>query len=167
MNCLHIASCNGHLNLCKILIDKHKFDLHMTDNDEWNPLHFSAKSGSYDLFKFFADKGTDMYLKTIAGFSCLHLAAVYGHSKLCRKLINKHDFDIHLTDNIGFTALHCSAEYGSYELIKSLVDKGTDIHLTTKYGMNCLHIAACNGHLNLCKTLIYEDNFDLHMTDNN
>ena len=167
MNCLHIASCNGHLNLCKILIDKHKFDLHMTDNDEWNPLHFSAKSGSYDLFKFFADKGTDMYLKTTAGFSCLHLAAVYGHSKLCRKLINKHDFDIHLTDNIGFTALHCSAEYGSYELIKSLVDKGTDIHLTTKYGMNCLHIAACNGHLNLCKTLIYEDNFDLHMTDNN
>ena len=167
MNCLHIASCNGHLNLCKILINKHEFDLHMTDNDRWTSLHFSAKSGSYNLFKFFADKGTDIHLKTVTGFTCLHLAASYGHLNLCRKLIKKHGFDVHLTDNEGFTALHCSAECGSYELIKLFADKGTDIHLRTKHGMNCLHIAAFNGHLNLCKTLIYKDNFDLHMTDNN
>ena len=32
-NCVHIAALNGHLNLSKILVEKHKFDVHMTDND--------------------------------------------------------------------------------------------------------------------------------------
>ena len=166
MNCLHFASCNGHLNLCKILINKHEFDLHMSDNDRWTSLHYSARNGSYDLVKFFTDKGADIHLKTITGLNCLHLAAINGHLNLCRKLIDKYEFDTHVTDNEGFTALHCSAKSGSYELIRLFVDKGTDIHLTTKLGMNCLHIAACNGHLNLCKTLIYKHSFDLHMTDN-
>ena len=33
MNCLHIAAMYGHLNLCKILKNKHKFDVHIADND--------------------------------------------------------------------------------------------------------------------------------------
>ena len=33
MNCLHIAALYGHLNLCKTLKEKHKFDIHMADNN--------------------------------------------------------------------------------------------------------------------------------------
>ena len=34
-NCLHIAACYGHLNLCKTLIEKHDFDVNMTANGGW------------------------------------------------------------------------------------------------------------------------------------
>ena len=166
MNCLHIASHHGHLNLCKILINKYEFDLHMADNDRLTSLHYSAKIGSYDLVKFLADKGADIHLKTITGFNCLHLAAISGHLNLCRKLINKHNFDVNMTNNEGLTALHCCAHNGSYELFKFFVDNGADIDLETNTGFNCLHIAASNGHLNLCKKLISEHKFDVHTTDN-
>ena len=60
MNCLHIAALNGHLNLCKDLVNKHNFDLHLTDNNGFAALHLSALSGNYELIKFFMDKGTDI-----------------------------------------------------------------------------------------------------------
>ena len=31
---------------------------------------------------------------------------------------------------------------------------------------NCLHIAALYGHLNLCKFFLDNENFDVHMADN-
>ena len=166
-NCLHVAAFMGHLNLCKTLIDKHKFDVNMTDNDGWTALHFSAQSGKYDLVTYFADIGTDIQLKTNDGRNCLHIAASEGHFNLCKMLIDKHELDVNRTDNIGCTALHSSVESGDYELVTSFADMGTDIYLKTNDGLNCLHIAALKGHLNLCKTLIDKHKFDVAMTDNN
>ena len=167
LNCLHIAAFNGHLNLCKILINKHYFDVNMTDNGGIAPLHASVRYGKYELIKFFADKVADIYVKTKSGMNCLHIAAHYGYFNLCDTLIKKHNFDVHMTDVYGWTALRYSAQYGSYELVNFLVDMGIDIHLKTKNGMNCLHIAARKGHLDLCKTLVNKHKFDVRMTDNN
>ena len=49
-NCLYFAARHGHLNICKILINKHNFDVHMATNDDWTVLHCSVKSGSFELF---------------------------------------------------------------------------------------------------------------------
>ena len=62
-NCLHIAACYGHLNLCKTLIEKHDFDVNMTANGGWTRLHVSAEKGNYDLIKLFTDKGSDILVK--------------------------------------------------------------------------------------------------------
>ena len=48
-NCLHIAALNGHLNLCKTLINKHNFDIDMADNEGFTVLHFSAINGGSKL----------------------------------------------------------------------------------------------------------------------
>ena len=61
------------------LINEHNFDAHQPDNDGLTALHYSAKSGRYDLIKFFIDKETDIYLKTENGLNCLHIAADSGH----------------------------------------------------------------------------------------
>ena len=164
-NCLHIAALYGHLNLCKTLIDKHNFDVHMADYDGWEALHFSVRNGSYELFTYLACIGCDIYVKTNDRVSCLHIAALHGHLSLCKTLIAKYNFDVRMTDNEGWTALHFSIRNGSYELVKFFADMGSDIYLKTKDGKNCLHIAALYGHLNLCKTLIYKHNFDVHMAD--
>ena len=164
-NCLHIATANGHLNLCKTLIEEHNFDVQETDNDGWTALHESGGKGNNKLFKFFTEKGTDIQLKTKDGQNCLHIAAENGHLNLCKTLVEEHNFDVQLADSYGWTALHRSAKKGRYELLQFLTDKGTDIQLKTKDGQNCLHIAADYGHLNLCKTLVEEHKFDVQESD--
>ena len=165
-NCLHIASLSGDLNLCNILIDKYKFDVHMTDNRGWRALHFSAQSGKYKNVKFFADKKTDIYLKTKEGVNCLHIAAAHGHLNLCKTLIEEHTFDVHICDEYGWTALHYSVKNGNYEMIKFFIDMGSDIYLKVNDGSNCLHIAALHGHFNLSKMLLDNYNFDIHFANN-
>ena len=165
-NCLHIAALNGHLNLCDTLVQKHKFDVDMTDNDGWTALHYSSRSGSYELVTFFTDLGTDVFVKTNLGKNCLHISALYGHLNLCKTLVKKHKFDVHMTDSDGWSALHHSARSGSYELVTFFTDLGTDINFKTNVGWNCLHISALYGHLHLCKTLAEKHKFDVHMTDN-
>ena len=116
-NCLHIAALYGHLNLCKILVEKHYFDVHSTDDDGWAALHYSARHGTYSLITYFVDMGADIFLKTKDGKNCLHIAVLYGHSKLCKTLKSRHNFDIHAADNDGWTALHHSVRNGSHELV--------------------------------------------------
>ena len=165
-NSLHIAASYGHVNLCKRLIRNHDFDVELTDNDGWKPLHHSARSGSYCLFKYFADMGTDIDCENGAGLNCLHIATKNKHLDFCKKLIKRHKFDMDLPDYDGWTALHHSARNGSYELVKYFADMGADINLKDNLGMNCLHIAAKNGHSNLCKTFIDQYNFDIETADN-
>ena len=89
----------------------------MAGNDGWTPLHYAASSGSYKLVIFFAYMENDIYPETNDGRNCLSIAALGGHLKLCKKLIYKHNFDIHMSDNDNWTALHYSARNGSYELV--------------------------------------------------
>ena len=165
-NCLHIASLFGHLDLCKTFLDRHKFDVLMTDNCGWAALHCSARNDSYDLVTLFADMGTDIHLKDNLGRNCLNIAALFGHLNLCKTLIDKHNFDVHMADENGWTALHYSARNGSYELVIFFVNMGTDIHAKDNFGENSLHITADCGNLALSKILVDEHNFDVLMTDN-
>ena len=121
-NCLHIAAHEGHLNLCKILKDKHKFDVHIADKNGNTAFHCSAGSGSYDLFTYFADMEDDIFLTDNDDFNCLHIAALHGHLNLCKILKDKHNFDVHKLTKNGWTALHCSARYGSYDLFTYFAD---------------------------------------------
>ena len=166
LNCLHIATKNGNLNLCKKLIDKYNFDVDLPDFNGWTVLHHSARNGSYDLVKYFADKGADINLGDESGMNCLHIAAKNGHLNLCKDLIDKYEFDVDVSDNEGRTALHISVQIGSYDLVKYFADMGAEVKLKDNSGMNCLHIAAKNGHLNLCRKLIDKYKFDVDSVNN-
>ena len=165
-NCLHIAADEGHLSLCKALLEINFYDLQATDNDGWAPLHYSARNGSYDLFQFFCGKGSDPYLKTNDGCNCLHIAADDGHLEFCRALIEKHKFKADMTDEKRMTPLHHSASSGSHELFKFFADFTNDIYCKAKNGGNCLHIAAFNGHLSLCEELLGKYKFAFNIADN-
>ena len=164
-NCLHIAALEGHLNLCNVLIKKHKFEVNLADKSGLTALHLSAENGNYELVTSFADMGTDIHLKTNAGLNYLHIAAEQGNLNLCKVLIDKHKFDLQMTDNYGWTALHFSLHNDSYELLTYFTEMGADIHLKTNDGKNCLHIAALEGHLNLCNVLIDKHNFDVNLAN--
>ena len=140
--------------------------MNITNNEGWTVLHYSVRSGSFELTKIFIDTETDISLKIKDGSNCLHTAAVKGNSNLIETLVNKYKFDVNAANNEGCTALHCSAQNGSYELINFFIKNGVDVLLKTKNRMNCLHIAASKGHFRLCKTLTDICDFDMNMDDN-
>ena len=51
-NCLHIAAEYKHLNLCKTLIGKQRFNMHMADKNGWTALHYAARNGGYKIVSF-------------------------------------------------------------------------------------------------------------------
>lgn len=166
LDCLQTAAFHRHLNLCKKLIGKYKFDPHITDNSGRTVLQYSVKNGKYDVFSFFAGIGIDIYIKSNNGLNGLHIAACYRRLNLCKSLINNHIFDLHMADIDGYTAINYTVKRGSYELVTYFADSGINIYLKTNKGINYLHIAACYVNLNLCKTLLEKHNFDVHMADN-
>ena len=166
ISCLNIAALKGHLDLCKMLLQNHKFDVHITDYYGQTPLHCAAMSGSYELFQFLVNMKRDVYLKTKEGRNCLHFAAGGGNLSFCKTLLKSYCFDIHKADHFGWTPLHRSAKSGSYELFQFFIDRGSRIYLKTNDNKNCLHISSKGGYLNFCKSLIEVYNFDLLLKDN-
>ena len=81
------------MNLCKILVEKHNFDVNIADNDGQIALYHSEKSGSFDLVTFFVNR---------------------AHLNLFKTLINKHDFDVHIADNDGWATLQYFKRNGIY-----------------------------------------------------
>ena len=166
MNCLHLAATNGHLSLCEKLVYKHKFHLDINDSVALTALHFSALNGSYQLVKFFVNKGTDTPHLRKRGINCVHTAALAEYLNLSKTLAEDHNIKVYLIENDRLTPLHYCALYNSYKLIKFFVENGIDILLKTTRGLNCLHIAALSGHLNLCKTLASNHNINVNLIDN-
>ena len=153
-NCLHIAALHGHLNLSKTLIDEDNFDVQMADNDGWRALHYSTRNGSYELFTFFVDKGSDVHIKTKNGTNCLHIASLYGHLNLCKTFIDKYNFDVFVANNDEWRALHFSAKNGSFNLFSYILEKGSEIYCKTKSMENVLHLAAHEGHYDVCEFVL-------------
>ena len=167
MNCLHIAAENGHLRLCKLLLENCKFDIPTDDANGCPVLHCVATSGNLELFQYLVEKGCDANGRKRDGMNCLHVAAWNGHLSLCEVLVKNYKFDIYTYDNNGSSVLHCAANAEKLELFQYLLEKGSELYRQKRDGWNCLHIAAENGHLHLCKVLLENYNFNLQMTDDN
>ena len=163
---LHLAASNGHFHLCKKLLDSYKFKVNIINSFGISPLHYSAKKGHLELFQYFLEMGSDIYLKTKANQNCLHFAALSGQVNICKMVIENYNFNVNITDNSGKSALHYCAESGSAELFNYLVEMGSEVFLKTNDGQNCLHFAALKGHLNLCISLLEDYAFHVHVIDN-
>lgn len=115
------------------------------------------------MFKFFLDRGADIYLKANNGSNCLHFAAHKGKRNICKFLLEEHNFDIHYTNNEKCTALHLSAGNGSFALFFYLLEKGSEIYSKTKNMCNVLHFSSIYGHFDISEFVLkrfmkdYED----------
>ena len=138
----------------------------MASNAGGTVLHYSIRYGSYELVTLFADKRTDIHLKSNSGQNCVHIGAAYKQLNLCKTLIDKQSFDWHMADKNGWTAFHYAARNGSYKLVSFFADMVINIQIKDNLGQKCLHFAVLLGHLNLYKTLLDKHNFDVHMTIN-
>ena len=164
-SCFHIAAEEGHLKICRALLQNYNFDIHTKDDYGWTVLHRAALGGDLELLQYLIENGSDIFSKTKCGRSCLHIAAAKGHLKICRALLRNYKFDIHARDDYGCTVLHQAGLSGDLELFQLLIGNGSDIYSKTKDGQSCLQKAVEKGHLKLCRAILENYNFDINARD--
>ena len=164
-NCLHITAEEGHLKICKALLQNYNFDIHARDDNGWTVLHYAALSGDLAVLQYLVENGSDVFSKTKTGENCLQKAAEKGHLKICRALLQNYNFDIHERDDIEWNVLHHAAWSGDVELFQYFIQSGSDIFSKTKDDKTVLHLAANNGYLKMCISLLQNYNFDIASRD--
>ena len=60
--------------------------------------------------------GVMFTVKQKKGSNCFNIAAYNRHLKICMKLLQNYNFDIHARDDNGWTVLHEAAKSGDIKL---------------------------------------------------
>ena len=157
---LHICCEYGHYELCKFIVENEHLNVMLgdIDQDRWNALHFCAKGGSLDAFKFIEsmDIRDD---ETLNSKTALHISCIYKHVEIAKYLCNKlkstgkniNDLKTKtLWTAAHFVAVEIKQDGTEEELIRILVDAGIDLAAKTMERKTVL-IVACE-HRN--KTLV-------------
>ena len=153
MNCLHIAAKFGHLNLCKLFIEEHNFDVRVAASDESTPLHFSARNGSFTLFSYILNKGSEIFCKTSKMENVLHLASFWGHFRIC-KFVLEYFIKDYEDNNVKNQYALNGKSYSSQIFYKY---KTTFLHAMDVDGNTYLHLAARGYKAKVCKLLLRHD----------
>ena len=83
---LHFAAQNGHLEVCKLIMDN------ITDKNPANvegekPFHFAAKKGQLAVCQFMLENLSDNNPRNQWAITPLHYAAQYGHVEVCKLIM--------------------------------------------------------------------------------
>ncbi|XP_048769523.2 uncharacterized protein LOC125675771 isoform X2 [Ostrea edulis] len=149
---LHFAAQNGHLDICRLLI---QHGCHPDDQDQvrYTALHRASSQGHTEVIELLINQHCSIDIQDENGNAAIHEAAWHGFSRTLDVLI-KHDCNIIITNKAGFTALHLSAQNGHNQSTRILLLAGCNSDLKNNYGDTALHTAARYGHAGVTRILI-------------
>lgn len=152
---LSIATENGNLEMCKMLIDK-GFDIHIGGE---NPLIMAIHGGHLDVVKYLVERGADIHVNEEPPDkrNPLIKAIARSHLHIIEYLIDM-GINTHITEN---EPLLVAIMTGNLSVVKYLVEKGANIHL---HNEDALIFAIMDGHLDIVKYLV-ECGADIYAND--
>ena len=99
------------------------------------------------------------------GFTPLMAAAQFGHTEVCKLLLETGKANVKETTPDDFTPLLLAAHFGHTEVCELLLDHGSDLEESEPVNqMTALHLAAINGHESLIQLLLspkYKPNLNI------
>jgi len=105
LTCLMIAASNGHLDICRLLIDKGA-QVEAKVSCGWSPLHYAAEQGHVEIVRLLCNHGADVEARVNNVWRPLHYAACNGHISVVKELIEERNADINARiGDDGWTAL--------------------------------------------------------------
>ncbi len=140
--CLMIATRNGYLDICGLLIDKGAqieakesdgwtpieakesdgwTPIEAKESDGWTPLHFAAFHGRIEAVRLLGDRGADVESCDYIGWRPLHKAASNGHISIIKELIEVRNAEINARDDRGRTALRYARNRNKADIVAYLV----------------------------------------------
>uniref|UniRef100_A0A0A9BVG4 Uncharacterized protein n=1 Tax=Arundo donax TaxID=35708 RepID=A0A0A9BVG4_ARUDO len=121
---LHCAACQGHMEVCKYLVEELGGDVNMTAAEGVTPFMASAQSGDVSTVKYFLDCGGDLMKSDEKGRTVLHHAACTGSCKVIEFLLSK---GIPVDVDLGHgTPLYHAAIDGQDKTLKILLEHHTN-----------------------------------------
>ena len=171
---LHIAADYGSLEFYKYISRKCGCINHVGD-DGLTSIHMAAIAGHLEIVTFIIDNLQDQNQSSALcridavsqptfgdpvcnpedadGLTPLHFAALNGHFKTCKFLMNLLKTK-NPGDNYGCTPLHGAAKGGNIEIYKLIMENLVDKNPGTNNGVTPLHVASRFGHLEIVKLIM-------------
>jgi len=123
LTCLHAASENGHLAICRLLLDKGA-QVEAKDRSGWTPLHYAAYKGHVEIVRLLCDHGAEIEACINTGWRPLHLAAIDGHIAIMKELIEERNVEINARMNDEYTSLRVARARNKADVAAYLVSHG-------------------------------------------
>jgi ankyrin repeat protein len=129
--------------------------------------HAAARFGNLDALKRLLLMLGVPDLSNSLSFTCLHMAASYGHS-LCVDwlLSNGAGPEIDRTSEQGWTALHLACRAGHHDCAQLLLTAGAAYRCIDKHGRTPLHLACVSASVKCVQALIARDSDVVKDVDN-
>ena len=121
--CLHAAAQNGHLDICRLLIDEGA-QLEAKEGEDMTPLYLAARGGHVEIVRLLCDCGADVEAHSYEGWRPLQYAAYHGHISVVKELIEERNVEINSRDDRGWTALRLARQYNNADIAAYLVSHG-------------------------------------------
>jgi len=136
----------------------------------------ASGNGFLEIVNLLLENGADFGQKSLHGWTALHLAVYFQHSKIVKILLDS-TINIHrvkqlqttlsnlsgkgayvnqLTTENGYSPFYLAAKLGNVEIAKTLISYRANIKQCSRgdYGFSPLHVAVKHGHLEMVKFLI-------------
>jgi len=121
--CLMIAANNGHLAICRLLLDKGA-QLEAKNINGCTPLHHAAAQGHVEIVRLLCDRGADVDARANREWRPLHSAAWKGHISVVKELIEERSAEINARTDDGRTALRVANHYNKPDVAAYLISRG-------------------------------------------
>ena len=121
--CLMISSRSGHLDICRLLIDKGA-QVEARNRYDRTPLHYAARYGHVEIVRLLCDHGADVEARHNDGSRPLHWAAYNGHISIVKELIEVRNAVINARNDDGETALRLARDRGKADIPAYFVSHG-------------------------------------------
>lgn len=153
---LFFACQNGHLAVCRLLLQCASTAVNATDTEGKTPLYFAAQEGHGDIVAELLSNGASVdgaFQSARRTAFPLFIAAQQGHLEIVRQLLQAGAQCNLQKKGSGATALHIAAWDGHLKIVRVLIAAGASPHIATQGGWTCLHTACRGGHLDVVQFL--------------
>lgn len=147
--CLHVAACNGHLDLVKIFLSHVSMDCQ--DSQGQTPLMHAVAKGYLQVIQFLLANGANPVAVTKTGMTCLQnvIGATENYMEMLQVFAPL--IPVNVACDQGWTPLMAAANEGKIDAIEFLIKAGADVNAKDLSGKTCLHIAVLESNLECVK----------------